>query len=285
MISFYVKEAFISLKKAKFSSFVTIVTICLSIFLVSVTASTLFLSNNVKRTLIGKFRINVFLNDLTTNSQKNIISSILKKDKRIASFKFINKQEAVKEFIKNTGEDFRGLLVNNPLPSSFRIKLSSNINYNDVTSLVKNISKIKGVQDVVYNEGLLFKILQIIESVRIILVVITILSVILSVYLVYMINKLIYNSRRQIFETMKLVGAKIKNIKTPLYLNSIILGFISVIITSIGFTILILLFHKVYAVFRFGKIFVLFNAGILFIGLFISLLGSFFAARNIDLKI
>ena len=117
-------------------------------------------------------------------------------------------------FIKETGEDFGALLEINPLPESFQITLNSQkISFNDFDKKIKVLKKIDGISDVVYDYEFVVKLLKFISSIQIFLFVFSFLTVLLSLYLIYSTNRLIYKSRVEIYNIMKLVGARLISIK------------------------------------------------------------------------
>jgi cell division transport system permease protein len=178
--------------------------------------------------LKSSIKINLFLKEpISLEIQEKTLGELNEKG-YIDTVEFISKEQAAEQFIKETGEDFKKILDYNPLPASFVVRIDDSYANNDsLNSIINNLAEIPAVDEVVFREGFIYKMLSYIESVKFYLFLLTILVSLIAVYLVYATIKLIINSRLIDFETMKLVGAKLSTIKIPVLLNGIISGFIS----------------------------------------------------------
>ena len=124
MILFYFSEAFRSIKTAKTSFLLTIISLTISVLLILFCFITLHVSDYYSSNLKSSIKINVFISDAADkNDQKHILSELQNKiysDKVV----FISKEEAAENFIKETGEDFSKILDYNPLPASCVVRIS-----------------------------------------------------------------------------------------------------------------------------------------------------------------
>jgi cell division transport system permease protein len=178
--------------------------------------------------LKSNIKINVFLNESVTQADQEKLLNELNNKTYSNEVKFISKEEAAEQFINETGEDFKKILDYNPLPASFVVSISENYAFSDsINNIVKDLSSLKDVDEVVFKEGFVYKLLSYIDAVKIYLFIMTALFSLIAVYLVYATIRLIINSRMIDFETMKLVGAKLSTIKVPVLLNGLIAGIIS----------------------------------------------------------
>ena len=228
MILFYFAEAIRSIKSAKTSFLLTIISLTISTLLVLFSYITINVSNYYASYLKSNIKINIFISDLVTKPEQAKILDELKDKPYSNQVKFISKDEAADNFIKETGEDFRGILDYNPLPASFVIGISENYAYSDsLNKIIKDLSNIQNVDEVVFKEGFTYRLLNYINTIKIYLFMITGIFSLIAIYLVYATIRLIINSRMIDFETMKLVGAKLSTIKIPVLLNGMIAGIIS----------------------------------------------------------
>ena len=231
MIIFYLSEAIRSIKSAKTTFILTTVSLTISVLLILFSFLTINFSEYYSTYLISNIRINVFINEVVTDADQEKLLAELQEKKYSAEVNFISKDEAAEQFIKETGEDFKKILDYNPLPASFVIRISQDYAFSDsINQIVHDLSTVKDVEDVVFKEGFVYKLLNYINTIKIYLFVITALFCFIAVYLVYSTIKLIINSRMIDFETMKLVGAKLSTIKIPVLLNGLIAGLISGVI-------------------------------------------------------
>lgn len=236
MLLFYFNEALRSIKSAKSSFILTTVSLTISVLLILFSYITLQVSDYYSDKLKSSIKINLFLKEPFTPANQQTTFSELSEKEFIDSVEFISKEQAAEQFIKETGEDFKKILDYNPLPASFVVRIKDSHAHNDsLNSIIKNLSGLQFVDEVVFREGFIYKMLSYIESIKFYLFILTILVSLVAVYLVYATIKLIINSRMIDFETMKLVGAKLSTIKIPVMLNGIIAGIISGIIAYLTF--------------------------------------------------
>lgn len=228
MILFYFSEAFRSIKSAKTTFALTTVGLTISVLLILFSFITINLSNYYSSILKSNIKINVFLNSSVSKADQEKLLNELKSKTYANEVKFISKDDAAEKFISETGEDFKKILDYNPLPASFVVSIAENYAFNDsINKIVQDLSGLKDVEEVVFKEGFVYRMLNYIDAVKIYLFIITGLFALIAIYLIYATIRLIINSRMIDFETMKLVGAKLSTIKIPVLLNGLIAGIIS----------------------------------------------------------
>ncbi len=287
MIFFWLKEAFKLIGRAKSSFFLSLISTSISVFLITASVITIQISNELQRRITENVNINIFLKDSLTNADVTLLQSKLKKKNYIGTIKYIDKERAAKNFIKETGEDFRKLLDYNPLPASFQITLKEGyVKQDSLNKIVGSISQITGVDDVVFQQEFVYKLLSYLSKIKKYIFIITAVLFFISLYIVYSTVKLITKSKYEELETMKLVGAKLSTIKMPIILNGIITGFLA------GFISLAVYYFVVYyvgslvevrKVLNFhDEIYILF---VLLIGPAIECLVSIYSLRKITLKV
>jgi cell division transport system permease protein len=237
MIFFYLSEALRSIKSAKSSFILTAISLTISVLLILFSFITLEVSDYYSSSLKSSIKINVFLNESFSKSDQESMLVELQNKVYSDTVEFISKDKAAEHFIQETGEDFKKILDYNPLPASFVVSVAeSYANSDSLGFVIKNLSEYELVDEVVFKDSFIYKMLNYIQSIKFYLFLLTILVSIIAVYLVYATIRLIINSRMVDFETMKLVGAKLSTIKIPVMLNGLIAGLISGIITYFVFS-------------------------------------------------
>ena len=225
MFFFYIAEAFRSIKSAKSSFILTTISLTISVLLILFSYIALQLSDYYSSSLKSSIKINVFIKESFTQSEQEKLVGELQNKIYSDSVEFISKDKAAEQFIKETGEDFRKILDYNPLPASFVVKISETYaNSDSLNFIIKDLSSIESVDEVVFKEGFIYKLLNYIDTVKVYLFLLTFLVSIVALYLVYATIRLIVNSRMVDFETMKLVGAKLSTIKIPVIFNGLLAG-------------------------------------------------------------
>ncbi|MFH0735393.1 MAG: permease-like cell division protein FtsX [bacterium] len=286
MISLYFSEAYKSLKREKGASLITVFAIVISIFICTMSIVSIFLSTEFNKSLIEKFTVSLFLNDGIPQENKTAIKNFLENKKWINKINFIDKEKAKQIFIKETGEDFGELLEINPLPESFQITLNSQrLSIKDFDVKIKELNKINGINDIIYDYEFILKLFKFISSIQIFLFIFSFFTVFLSLYLIYSTNRLIYKSRVEIYNIMKLVGARLISIKMPIYLNGSILSMISITICLIIVNFLLLGLTNLFNIVNFTRIIIIINVVIPILGLSFGILGGVFSTKNINLNI
>jgi len=287
MIFFYFSEAFRSINSAKTSFFLTTVSLTISVLLVLFSYITINVSNYYASYLKSNIKINIFISDAVTKIEQGKLLDALKDKPYSNGVKFISKDEAADKFIKETGEDFRSILDYNPLPASFVISISENYALSDsLNKIIQDLSKLQNVDEVVFKEGFVYRLLNYIDTIKIYLFLITGIFCLVAIYLVYATIRLIINSRLIDFETMKLVGAKLSTIKIPVLLNGLIAGIISGALAFIFVKFIYQYFSniKIFTKIVMGNyveyLIILFATGPILV-----LLVSLFSLRKISLKI
>lgn len=287
MFIFYIRESIRLFSRAKLSSFLTFVSTTIAVILMIISFFLFSSTGKLEEYLKENITISVFIKDISIrNNIDDMKEQILSKG-FVNNIEYISKEEAVNIFINETGEDFRKILDYNPLPASFNLRLKSEFAETDsVKNIINILSTFPWVDEVVYRDDIIQKILVYLKEFRTYVLAFTLLIIVISLYLVYSTVRLILNSRTEEFETMKLVGAKLSTIKVPIILNGFIIGIISSVCAG-ALYYLILTFSGEYIsalkVVKFEEYpyWVL----ILSSGPTISILSTIFSLRKVSLKI
>ena len=287
MINFWLREAFKLISRAKSSFFLSLISTSIAVFLIAASLITIQLSNELQRKITTNVNINVFLKDSLKTSGISELKESLSKKKYISKILYIDKNQAAKNFIKETGEDFRNILDYNPLPASFLITLKEGfVERDSMNKIVNSISKMNGVDEVVFQKEFIYKVLSWLNKIKKYIFIITVILFFISIYVVYSTMKLITKSKYEELETMKLVGAKLSTIKMPIILNGIIIGIISSFISLAAFYILIYNFSSLVEFQKLINIdYQIYILLLLAIGPVISALICIFSLRKITLKV
>jgi cell division transport system permease protein len=284
MFLYYIKETFNSLFRSKLGSLLIIVTTAIAIIFVTFSIGLVVFSSTINNKLKENIRISLFINDSVSNYSN--IQNELKDNIYVESYRLISKREALKLMQEKTGKDFSAVLEANPLPASFEVKLhSDSVSTESIEPIVKTLESTNGIDDVVYDYTLTLRLLNYINSSKKIIYGVSIFLVLLSIYLVYSNNKLLLSSRVNQYDTMKLVGAKLRTIKIPIYFNGIIMGMISATICLSIYYFAINIASKFYnlSIFTFDVKYLI--VLVIVLGIFFGFLGSFLATLNVSLKI
>jgi len=286
MIAYYFTESIKYLLRARLSTFIAILSTSLALVFLSFSLILFFMSNTIETKIKENIKVNILLDNNISSAKLNSLKDKIRNDKRVRSVNYVSANSARKNFIRETGEDFSKLLKSNPLPASLVVKFyPTKINNNSLHLFVNDFRFAAGVEDVIYDFNIMSKILKLNKPIKLIILVISLLLNIFAIYFLYTINRHFIISRKNQYDTMKLVGAKLLSIKLPLLIASMVIGIISSIIVIALFDLSIILLSKYYNEFVFTKMIYFFNLIVLIFGIFISCLSSYFAGKSISMKI
>ncbi|MEM6829668.1 MAG: permease-like cell division protein FtsX [Bacteroidota bacterium] len=194
------------------------------------------LGNQIQESIEIQVYLNKDLSQSDLNKIKNTLESkpytLIKDEPQIT---LITREEAAREFIKDTGEDFKDFLGDNPLRDLYSIKITPS--YQSVDSLnyvKKEIEAIRGVFEVTYEENLVESINQNLTKIGFVLVGIAIFSLLVVIILINNTIKLALFSQRFLIRSMQLVGATSSFIRKPFLYRSVWYGLLAGIISSIA---------------------------------------------------
>lgn len=287
MLTFWIKESFKLIGRAKSSFFFSLISTTISVLLIAASVVSIVMSREFQSNIKRSVKINVFLQDSLSLSQTAALQKKLTKEPYINSIRYVDKKQAADDFVRETGEDFRKLLDYNPLPSSFLITLKERyVDKKSLDGITSTISKMGGVDDVVFQQGFVYKLLSYLSDAQKYIFVITGVLFLISLYIVYSTIKLIINSKYEELETMKLVGAKLSTIKMPIVLNGVLLGLLADIL---AIAVVFFVYNYIGGMVDIGRIFSIYNhyfiGGMVLIGPVIGFFVSVFSLRKISLKV
>jgi cell division transport system permease protein len=212
-------------KKKKLGSYpyISVVfSITLALFAVGVFGALVIYSKELEGIVRENVKIQVYLkNQLTKEQTKQIrkqlqSSYFVSKSDPDKSIEFVSREEAAKQFIKETGEDFKRFLGENPLRDAYLVKIDPA--YHEKATLAKikeHTEKISGVYQVFYVENVIDSINQNVAKIGLVLMGLVALLLVTVVLLINHTVRLALFSQRFIIRSMQLVGAKRWFIQRP----------------------------------------------------------------------
>lgn len=213
--------------------------ITLALFAMGVFGAVLIYSKELERIVRQNVKIQVFLKTQVTEGQRQQIEKSLasryfvSKDNSVTAVQFVSKDEAARQFIQETGEDFKKFLGDNPLRDAYIIKIAEA--YHDPKSLNKiktEVEAMSGVYQVYYLESLIDSINRNVAKIAIILIGIELLLLVIVVLLINNTLRLALFSQRFLIRSMQLVGATRWFIQRPFVIRASFHGLVAGLIAS-----------------------------------------------------
>ncbi len=161
-----------------------------------------------------------------------------------AQYVFLHKDEAAKQMIAKSGEDFIAFLGENPLRNSYALQLKKQFHSKEQLKIVKaELETIEGVFEVAYTESFIQEINQNVSRIGIIIAILVIVSFFTVVLIINNAIRLALYSQRFLIRSMQLVGATAFFIKKPFLKRASIQGIIGSLLATCLLTLLLLFTH------------------------------------------
>ncbi|MGE5354193.1 MAG: cell division protein FtsX [Acidobacteriota bacterium] len=260
---------------------------CISVLLVLSSLILVKFSGMLEKRIKEKVALNVFLKDGLSEQDKLLLKEKLGSLYCVRSSRFVSRETAESDFLKETGEDFKEVLEYNPLPESFILNLKDEfVTPDSLGKLSRTLSSLPGVDEIVYQSGTVYQALNSLKTLKKYVFSAAIVLVLISLYIVYSTNRLVINGKRLQLETMKLVGARLSLIRLPLLMNGVIIGLAASCVSFGLFRTVNWWLIKYAGMPDFGFVddFVL-NTAILLSGPVIGLVAGVYAVQKITLKV
>ena len=212
----------------------TIVSVTLVLLLVGIIAIITISSEKETRRLKERLEVSLIMNDTVSDAYAYSVAD------RISSMPFslevgsIGKQQALKDWETETGEDLENLFGVNPLSPEVVFCLKSNYSSPDSIKLISSrLEKIPGVEEVVLPDSDMLEAMNNnIESLAIILGIVAFIMIVISFVLINNTVHLAIYSKRFTIHTMQLVGATDGFIRRPFVVNNMMAGLLAGLLAS-----------------------------------------------------
>lgn len=209
----------------------TVFSITLALLVTGVFGTLLIYSKELERIVRQNVSIQVYLKTNVNEAQrlqiaKNLsVQPFIPKDGKESNIRFESKEAAADRFIKDTGEDFRQFLGENPLRDSFVVLIDPT--YQDKVALAKiktTVEQINGVFEVDYSESTIASVNENMATIGLVLMGVALLLLIVVVVLINNTLRLALFSQRFLIRSMQLVGARDWFIQRPFLFRAALHG-------------------------------------------------------------
>ena len=230
---YLISEGFKNVWRHKMTTFTAVFSLFLALYFVGLLAIAGENTKSILQYLRSKYKIEVFFKqDIEYGSAKSISASILK-IKGVRSSTVINKDDAVRIFKDQFGEDILAILGYNPLPISAVVNLKRKSDQLlDASPIVNEINSLDGVEEVRYQGHLIKKIERTYAKIMKYFPFMAMVFVLVAVLVIYNTVKLSIFARKELINSLKLIGATKLFIQMPFIFEGLIDGFLASLIAS-----------------------------------------------------
>jgi len=269
----------------KMTALTAIFSLFISLYIVGVLATAGNNTHKILHYLRSKYKIEVFFNQDISNEQAIGLIHKIKKIEGVRTATIIEKEDAVRIFKDQFGENIVELLGYNPLPVSAVVNVDrSRRDPLRIEPIINEIRSISNIQEIRYQGNLINKIERNYKRIIDRLPYLSGIIVLIAILVIYNTIKLSVYSRRDLIETLQLVGASRMFIKLPFIIEGIMIGLISTIMVFPALYLSVKALNYLVRNFSSLSMKISFDPFVLMwmflVVIFISLLGSYRAAAS-----
>ena len=223
--SYFVKEAFKSMRRNGLMTLASISTVALSLFMLGVFLCGVVNLNNMAASLETQVQLSVYLKDDLTTNQIMETGKAVKSQPHIKELKFVTKDQALQDFKSRLGDDQKQMIDSlegvNPLPNSYIVTFE---NPQDVKLAAKELATVPGVESVHYGQDVVDELFNITQIIRIGGIVLIAFLAAATLFIISNTIRLTVFARRKEIAIMKYVGATNGFIRWPFVIEGMLLG-------------------------------------------------------------
>lgn len=181
------------------------ISISLVLVLLGITLLVVFMGNGISQYVKENMSFNVMLSSSITDAEINVVRKNLEAQPFVKSSRFISKQEAKDQLIKDLGEDPEDLLGYNPAQDCIEIFLHSEYTNQDSIAKINGIIRSdNNVTDLLYQQEAIDLINDNLSKVMTVLLILALILLFISFTLIRNTIRLSVYSKRFLINTMKL---------------------------------------------------------------------------------
>ena len=232
-LKYFLKDAMNSLKRNITVSTASIATVAATLFILGIFMLTILNVNQGIVNVESKVEVKIFLKDDITTAQKTELEKNVKAVAGVTSVTFESKEQALANFKDQLGNQnqslVEGLEKNNPMPSSYIVKVNDPTTITSVVEAVKGKAYILSIKD---GREIVDKIMSITNTIKWVGSAIFVILIGVSLFLIGNTIKIIVYSRRREIGIMKYIGATDWFIRWPFIIEGVFLGVIGALIAD-----------------------------------------------------
>lgn len=212
----------------------TIVSVTLVLLIIGIIALISVGAHNETRRLREKLEVSVVMADSVSNDGAKAVADLVSKKPYAHSVALITKEEALKLWKADTGEDLEALFGVNPLSPEVTFAITADYSGDAaLAGIQKELSAAEGVETVVLPDATMVEAMNSnIEKFTLILSGIALVLIVISFVLINNTVHLAIYARRFTIHTMQLVGATNGFIRSPYVGNNMLSGLVAAVAAS-----------------------------------------------------
>lgn len=225
----FFKTAWTNIRRSPYQALAAVLIMCLTFLVVSFFTFLLFGSSKVVSFFESKPAVTAFFKNEATTAQINSLQNSLSTSGRVASIKYVSKDDALKIYKQQNANDplLLDLVSADVLPASFEI---SAVKIDDLQNISDTLKKSSIVSEVIYQKDVVSALTAWTSAIRKIGIALIILLSLVSIFIMVTIIGIKISYKREDIEIMRLIGASSWYIRLPFIIEGIFYGIIGAII-------------------------------------------------------
>ena len=239
-LAYSVKESFWGFRRAKLSTALSIVTVCIALVSLGLYAAININTGRLVHAVRGRVEMEAFIKEPASPEELHDIRHSILKDHGVDSVGFVSKEEAARIYRQQTGEDVLRVLNFNPLPPSFKVYIKEAYRTSArAREVYDRLSAIAGIDTVVYRRDLLNVVESQGATLDRIMLGLGLFIAVSALLLVMNTIRLTIHAKRRIIQTMEFVGATRFFIRRPFVIEGFVHGLIGGVLAASALFLLI----------------------------------------------
>lgn len=221
-------------KLGSYPSMLIIISLTAALFLIAFSGWIALTSKELVLYVKQNIEVQAYLDKSLTQTQKDSVRTVLAKKgyvaivNNIAQIKFISKESAAEKVLKETNEDFRSVLGENPYRDAFSLRIKEQyFNEKELVKIKTDLEQVSGIFEADYAKDFVESVNKNANKAYLIIASIVTLLLIAIVLLINNTIRLALYSQRFIIRSMQLVGATDWFIQKPFIGRGILQGLFS----------------------------------------------------------
>ena len=226
-IRYIIEDALTNIRRSGWGGVASIATIAVSFVIVGIF---LIITSNLGAVITEwkeQFQVTVFLDDNITADQLNLLRRRVQSEGAVQTVSYTSKEEALRQFkreLKGKESLLEGL-GENPIPASLQLHIQDSYQTPEaLKQLSTSLSRLEGVEDVMYGQEWVDRLSRIIRLLRLLGLSVGMALGLASLLIVSNTIRLTVYARAEEIEIMRLVGATRFHVRAPFLLEGMIQG-------------------------------------------------------------
>jgi cell division transport system permease protein len=225
----FAKTAWKNIRRSPYQALAAILIMTLTFLVISFFTFLLVGSSKVITYFESKPQVTAFFRNEAKQSDINVLENQLHATGKVASIKFVSKDEALKIYREQNKNDplLLDLVTADVLPASFEI---STVQIEDMGSISNMLNKSSIVSDVIYQKDVVSTLSAWTSAIRKLGIALVVLLSLVSIFIMVTIIGIKISQKKEDIEIMKLIGATNWYIRWPFLTEGVVYGVIGAIV-------------------------------------------------------